>query len=212
MGDDSPDQAHVVRSLRVDALPRQQQLHRIGPVDSLREAYRRHNGRDSEHHLRETEFSPIARQDEVTPGGKGEPVTQAVAVHGGDDGLEDLPSALEGIERRLLPECPGELTHRTGSVAQIPAGAEGPPRPGDDCHPRVLIVTKARKRIVEVTPHLGVDCVERSGSVVGDGGHVAIKPERDCVAHRAPVCLVRRHAAVACRGPADGSDKPYATG
>ena len=47
MGDDPPDQTHRVCSLGVDSLPREQQLHRIGPVDALRQAYRCHDRRDS---------------------------------------------------------------------------------------------------------------------------------------------------------------------
>ena len=63
-------------------------------------------------HLGEPELGPLAGDHEVAPGHERQPVAEAVAVHRGDHGLEDLPAALEGVDRRLLPERAGELAGR----------------------------------------------------------------------------------------------------
>ena len=65
MRDDLPDQTHRLCSVGIDAIPREQQLHRIGPADALREAYRCHDRRDSELHLWKTELGPVTRQYEI---------------------------------------------------------------------------------------------------------------------------------------------------
>jgi len=178
MRDDPPNETNCESSLGIDALPREQQLHRIGPIDSLRKAYRCHDCRYAEERLGKTELGSVTRDDEVAPAGKRQPITQAVPVDSSNDRLEDLPSAFERIERRLLPERAGELSRGASAVTQVRADAEGPSRTGDDGHPCFLVVTKTREGVIEVAPHLGVDGVENVGSVVGDGGHMAIKSER----------------------------------
>src|SRR5580704_9960039 len=111
VGDDPPDQSHRMGSLRVDALAGEQELHGIRPVDALWQAYRCDDRRHSEVDLRQTKLGSVTGDDEVTPGRQREPVTKAVAVHRRYDRLEDLPAALEGVQRRLLPERTGELAN-----------------------------------------------------------------------------------------------------
>ena len=130
------------------------------------------------------ELGPVAGNDEIAPGGQGESVAEAVAVHRRDDRLEDLPATLEGVQGRLLPERAGERTGRSGPVAEVPAGAEGASSARHDGHPGVLVVAEASEGRIQVPPHFAVDGVERVGPVVGDRGHVAVELEGHCVAHR----------------------------
>jgi len=106
-----------------------------------------------------------------------------VAVHGRDDGLEDLPPALEGVGGRLLPERAGELPDAAGAVAHVGPDAEGSPRAGDDGDPRLLLVAEAGEGVVQVAPELGVDRVQGVGSVVGDGGDVVVALVADGAGH-----------------------------
>ena len=76
-----------------------------------------------------------------------QPVAEAVAVHRGDHRLEDLPTALERVDGRLLPERARELAGRLPAVADVGAGAERAARAGHDRDPRVLVVAeRARTR------------------------------------------------------------------
>ena len=74
--------------------------------------------------LGKAELGALARDHEVAPRHEREPVAEAVAVHRRDHRLEDLPAALERVDRRLLPERAGELAGRAGAVAQVGARAE----------------------------------------------------------------------------------------
>ena len=163
----------------VDALARQQQLHRVLPIDALGQANRAHDRRHADAHLREAELGTFARDDEVTPRHERQPIPEAIAVDRGDHRLEDLPTALERVHCRLLPERTRELAGRTRPVLQVGADAERPARPGHDCDPRLFVVTEPRERIVQVGAELAVHGVQRVGTVVGDRRDVI----SDVVAH-----------------------------
>src|SRR5438874_811219 len=82
-------------------------------------------GRRPEGHLWIAELGPLAGDDEVAPGHEREPVAEAVPVHGRDHGFEDLPAALEGVHRGLLPERSAERAHRPFAVREVGADTKG---------------------------------------------------------------------------------------
>ena len=115
--------------------------------EALRKPDRADDGRHAEAHLREPELGSLARDDEVAPAHQREPVPEAVAVDRGDHRLEDLPSALEGVRRGLLPERSGEVAHGVAAPAlDVSAHAERLPGAGHDRDPRVLVVPEAAER------------------------------------------------------------------
>ena len=127
----------------------------------------------------------FARDDEVAPRHQREPVPEAVAVHRGDHRLEDLPAALERVDRRLLPERARELAGRPGAVAHVGARAERLARAGHDRDPRVFLVAEAGERGVEIVAHLTVDRVQRLGPVVRDRRDVSVELVPNGVTHAA---------------------------
>src|ERR1700730_14413372 len=145
----------------MDSVTGEKQLHGVLPVDPLRQSYRPDDGGEPEADLGEAEFRPLAGDDEVAPGDQGEPVAQAIAVDGGDDRLVDLPSALERVDRGLLPERPGEFARGPGTVPHVASGAERRARSGDDGHPRLLVFSKSGEGPIQRTAHLRIDGVER---------------------------------------------------
>ena len=127
----------------VDALAGEQQLHRVLPVDALRQPDRADDRRHADADLGKAELGALARDHEVAPRHERQPVAEAVAVHRRDHRLEDLPAALERVDGRLLPERARELAgaSRRRRVMSAPA-QNAVPGAGDDRDPRVLLVAE----------------------------------------------------------------------
>lgn len=83
-----------------------------------------------------------------------------------------------------------ELARGPGALAQVGTDTECVSRTGDDGYPRFLVVTKPREGVVEVAPHLGIDCVQCVGAVVSDGGHMALEAICGRISHN-PILPVR---------------------
>src|SRR5205807_8812510 len=94
-------------------------------------------------------------------------------------------AALEGVDRRLLPERAAELADRAGAVPEVGAGAEGTAGPGDDGDPRLVLVPESGEGGVQVAPQLAVDGVQGVGPVVRDRGDVVVEVVEHGVSHGA---------------------------
>ena len=153
-------------------------------LQPLRQPDRADDRRHTDAHLGKAELRVLARDDEVAPRHEREPVAEAVAVHRGDDGLEDLPAALERVDASASPRtCPRTRPPSPAPSRRSAPDAERLARAGDDRDPRVLLVAEAGERVVEIVAHLAVDRVERLGPVVRDRRDMTVELVPNGVTH-----------------------------
>ncbi len=165
MGHNLPRQAHLFRTLRVNALSNQEQLHRVLPADLLRHTDGPLDGWHTDAHLREAELGAFAGDDEVTGSHERAGEAQAVAIYRRNGWLPDFDAVLQRCQARRLPVRRPAGPRR---VPQIRARAERPPGARHDGDPGLVIVSELRPARVQVHPQLPVDGVQRFRAVVGD--------------------------------------------
>ena len=113
---------------------------------------------------------------EVAEQHPGQPVADTGTVHSGDGRLEQLHPALEGVDRRLLPERAAEGADRALAVVEVGPGAEDAAVGRQDPDPGVLLVAEPVPGRVQVLAERAVDGVASLGAVEGDGGDVVFPP------------------------------------
>ena len=146
VGDDLPDEAHLLGAFGVDAFAEEEKLHGVLPADSLGHADGALDGGDADGDFGEAELGAVTGDDEVTGGDEGEGEAEAVAVDGGDDRFPDFEAAFEGVEAGPFPVA-GRV--EGGGVAEVGAGAEGAAGTGDDGDVGVFVVAECEPGGVE---------------------------------------------------------------
>jgi hypothetical protein len=194
---DLVDEPDLLRLMHVHAPARDDHLHRACVAHDQRQAHRHAVAADDvPAPLGRAELRVLGRDPDVGEHRGLEPGGERVAVHGGDDGLEDVGLARVAAFARAVVEVRAERipsAHvaelQLAGVLQVPPGAEGGlTGAGDDKHEGIVVVAEALPRVMQLLVHGPADRVVLAGPVVGQGDDmVLLLVEERFVVHWASV-------------------------